>query len=121
MANDLPAGDSKSAPGPSTSETNETLPTTPEPAHVRESREQRRLSEVSTSDDDDEREATELRSVSHDSGVVVRPRVSRVLSPGKPQTHWYDPVRRYWRHEIRISVPHVDCRDHLGRCTSWES
>ncbi|KAK4499689.1 hypothetical protein PRZ48_010207 [Zasmidium cellare] len=68
----------------------------PEPAYLRDT------------DSDDEREATELRS------VASRQRVSRVLSFELPQEHWYDPVRKFWRHHVRISVPHVDCRDHLA-------
>lgn len=93
------------------------LPQQPAPAHLRESHETRRPSSASTasdhapSSDDDDREATELRPVTHGA-----PRLSRILSPGTPAQHWYDPVKRYWRHEIRISVPHVDCRDHLGEC-----
>lgn len=69
----------------------------PEPAHLRDD-----------TDSDDEREATELRT------VVQRPRLSRVLSAGLAPQHWYDPVWKFWRHHVRISVPHVDCRDHLG-------
>lgn len=94
-------------------------PSQPEPVHLRrDSHEERRPSSVTTVSDhpsssEDEREATELRPVSSE-----RQRLSRVLSPGKPPEHWYDPVKRYWRHEIRISVPHVDCRDHLGESMS---
>jgi hypothetical protein len=72
----------------------------PQPAHVRE--------EQYASDD--ELEATELRRMASN-----KPRLSRVLTPGTPMVHWYDPMRRFWRHHIRISVPHVDCRDHLGK------
>ncbi|KAK4629612.1 hypothetical protein CLAFUW4_07815 [Fulvia fulva] len=28
--------------------------------------------------------------------------------------HWYDLVRKFWRNHVRLSVPHVDCRDHLA-------
>ncbi|KAK5171946.1 uncharacterized protein LTR77_003583 [Saxophila tyrrhenica] len=72
----------------------------PEPAHIDE---QRRES-------DDELEATELRQMRGDKPA----RLSRVITPGKPLVHWYDPVKKFWRHQIRISVPHVDCRDHLA-------
>ncbi len=61
---------------------------------------------------DDELEATELRHMRGD-----KPRLSRVLTPGKPMLHWYDPLKRLWRHHIRMSVPHDDCRDHLGEWT----
>ena len=55
------------------------------------------------------REATELHAVDE------RPRrISRIISSNMPQKHWYDPIKKVWRHHIRISVPHVDCRDHLG-------
>jgi hypothetical protein len=61
---------------------------------------------------DDELEATELRQLSQE--IERLPPVSHVISPGQPMIHWYDPVRKFWRHEVRISVPHEDCRDHLG-------
>lgn len=73
----------------------------PEPALVR------RHSQAPT-ESDDELEATELRDVPN------RP-VSRVITKERPPLHWYDPIRKTWRHNIRISVPHVDCRDHLGK------
>lgn len=75
----------------------------PAPAHIP-------LDQYDTESDDEDLEATELRSIDRNA----RPRVSRVLSQGKPIEHWYDYVRKTWRHQIRISVPHVDCRDHLG-------
>jgi hypothetical protein len=61
---------------------------------------------------DDELEATELRQLSQE--IERLPPVSHIISPGKPMVHWYDPIRKFWRHEVRISVPHEDCRDHLG-------
>ena len=61
---------------------------------------------------DSELEATELRHMSQE--IERLPRLSHVLSPGQPMVHWYDPVKKFWRHQIRISVPHDDCRDHLG-------
>lgn len=76
----------------------------PEQAHLREE----------TESDDSEIEATELRQLD-DSDRAQRPSPSRVISLGKPQAHWYDPAKRLWRHHIRISVPHEDCRDHLGK------
>ncbi|KAF2482510.1 hypothetical protein BDY17DRAFT_238324, partial [Neohortaea acidophila] len=58
--------------------------------------------------DDQEIEATELRRLTH------LPVVSHVLTDEKPIIYWYDPVKKFWRHHVRISVPHDDCRDHLA-------
>lgn len=72
----------------------------PEPAH---------LSEPQSESEDSEREATELRSTS-------RPRhLRRIISPGTRSQKWYEPFWKFWRHHVRVSVPHVDCRDHLGK------
>lgn len=80
----------------------ETVPE-PEPVHTRSS--------DPDPESDNEREATELHSVQQ-SGR----RLSRVLSPPpREKVHWYDPVSKFWRHHVRISVPHDDCRDHLGK------
>ncbi|KAH9827081.1 hypothetical protein Tdes44962_MAKER09831 [Teratosphaeria destructans] len=60
---------------------------------------------------DDEREATELHGIKpHDETR----RISRIISPDEPTVNRWDPVRRFWRHHVRISVPHDDCRDHLA-------
>jgi len=59
----------------------------------------------------DEPEATELRDV---TAAAQGRRASRILSPQQHDPHWYDPVKKFWRHHVRISVPHDDCRDHLG-------
>jgi hypothetical protein len=80
----------------------------PQPAHTRRS--------DADTESDNEREATELRSVSslHQSGRQN----SRILSSPpalSSDSHWYDPVGKFWRHNIKISVPHDDCRDHLGK------
>lgn len=77
----------------------------PEPAHSIERYE---------TDSDDELEATELRELDEETERL--PRLSHVISPHKPMIHWYDPVKKFWRHYVRISVPHDDCRDHLGTC-----
>jgi hypothetical protein len=66
----------------------------------------RRHDDVSSSEDDDQREATELGDASDFRRVVVK-RLPRSGLAGK--------VRRFWRSSVRLSVPHVDCRDHLGR------
>lgn len=84
----------------------------PEPVHVR-----RRHSSQAETESDDEYEATELRDVSpprQDSAEAPR-RTSRILSPPQlKEPHWYDPVKRFWRHNVRVTVAHVDCRDHLA-------
>ncbi|EME79230.1 uncharacterized protein MYCFIDRAFT_143425 [Pseudocercospora fijiensis CIRAD86] len=60
---------------------------------------------------DDEREAQELHQVASEP----RERISRILSPGTTaQESWFGPVKNFWRHHVRIDVPHVDCRDHLA-------
>jgi hypothetical protein len=78
----------------------------PEPAHTRQPDEE--------SASDNEREATELRNIT--PGQHSARRRSRVLSPpASSKLHWYDPVSKYWRHHINITVPHDGCRDHLGK------
>ena len=80
----------------------------PEPAHVRPD------ADADTASDN-ECEATELRTVT--PGQSARRR-SRVLSPPfSSKAHWYDPVSKYWRHNVNITVPHDDCRDHLGKAS----
>ncbi|KAF7195206.1 hypothetical protein HII31_03412 [Pseudocercospora fuligena] len=59
---------------------------------------------------DDEREAQEL----HEVATEPRQRISRVLSPAIAQESWCGPLKKFWRHHVRIDVPHVDCRDHLA-------
>lgn len=103
---DEPSGDHKPKEPP------EDPVTQPEPAHVRESHESPRTA-PDDSDDEREREATELRTVRSQQRTKQQ-RISRVLSPDSSRLHWYDPVKKIWRHHIRISVPHVDCRDHLA-------
>lgn len=80
----------------------------PEPAHTRRS--------DAESDSDNDREATELQDV---TSPPEQRRLSRILSPpARPQSHWYDGGRKFWRHNVRITVPHDDCRDHLGKAYS---
>ncbi|WPH01701.1 Hypothetical protein R9X50_00455300 [Acrodontium crateriforme] len=60
-------------------------------------------------DSDDELEATELRN------VLSYISANRTLNSSVLRTQrWYDPIRRFWKHHVRISVPHVECRDHLA-------
>lgn len=61
------------------------------------------------SDSEGEREATELRSVGQQ-----QPRLSRILTQDSQNESSIHRLKRFWRHHIRASVPHVDCRDHLG-------
>ncbi|GAB7363525.1 hypothetical protein MBLNU230_g3794t1 [Neophaeotheca triangularis] len=81
-------------PGPRSTSRNSTIPE-PEPAHLNPEHH----------GSDDEREATELRDTSH---------LSRPEHQPPQQQHWYTPVQQFWRHQIQLSVPHVDCRDHLA-------
>lgn len=62
-----------------------------------------------------EREATELQQQPRHRSDVQRP-LSRVLSPSLASEHIYfiTPLKSFWRHHVRLSVPHVDCRDHLA-------
>ena len=79
----------------------------PEAAHIRDH------NDANPDDTDDEREASELRTPAQQQQTKQK-RLSRTISPGQPQTSWYGGVQKLWRHNIQISVPHVDCRDHLG-------
>lgn len=80
----------------------------PEPAHTRRS--------DAESDSDNDREATELQDV---TSPPEQRRLPRILSPpARPESHWYDGGRKFWRHNVRITVPHDDCRDHLGKAYS---
>ena len=77
----------------------------PEPAHLGDA----------DSASDNEREATELRSV-----TPAGRRRSRVLSPpASSKLHWYNNsvLSKFWRHHVNITVPHDDCRDHLGKAS----
>ncbi|RMX77742.1 hypothetical protein D0869_09637 [Hortaea werneckii] len=61
---------------------------------------------------DNEREATELQNIAeqHPPRHVT---TTTTTTPGRPQ-QWYAGVKNLWRHHIRLSVPHADCRDHLA-------
>lgn len=67
-----------------------------------------RETEVVERDDeeDGEREATELSPIRNNgpsSNSNVRPKDTR---------SW---LHRFWRNNVSMSVPHDDCRDHLGK------
>jgi hypothetical protein len=66
---------------------------------------------------DDEREAIDLHTPAQQKASKQK-RGSRVLSPNRSSTYGWkfgEVVARLWRHNVTISVPHVDCRDHLGK------
>lgn len=76
--------------------------------HIREPEPARLPNELPSAD---EREATELQHQPARSR-----RGSRILIvPKQTKRRWYDPIVSFWMHHVRISVPHVDCRDHLGK------
>ncbi|GAB1727625.1 hypothetical protein NU195Hw_g4700t1 [Hortaea werneckii] len=78
----------------------EPIPEPPEAVHPRPN--------DAENESDHEREATELRT-------MAEPHRTRqvTMTPGKPQ-QWHAGIKRLWRHNIRLSVPHADCRDHLA-------
>lgn len=61
--------------------------------------------------EDDDREATELRDARH---PITRIPISRLNRPQPTPPRWYDPIRKFWRHQVRTTVPHDDCRDHFA-------
>lgn len=79
----------------------------PEPAHIQDH----------DGVPEDEREAIDLHTPAQRKAGKQR-RESRVLSPNRSRTYGGTlgkEVAKVWRHGVAISVPHVDCRDHLGR------
>jgi hypothetical protein len=66
----------------------------------------RRHDDISSSEDGEQREATELDDASEFRRVVIQ---------RHPRQGFFGTVQRFWRSSVRLSVPHVDCRDHLGR------
>lgn len=95
------------------------------PASIRTSRNSS-INTNPTTVSDHEQEATELNPVDHEDVVSTHDAApwTRNGSINSCHTtsdqaqlqkrHWYDFVSRFWRHYIQLSVPHVDCRDHLG-------
>lgn len=61
---------------------------------------------------DNEREATELQNIAGQH--APRRMTTATTPPGRPQ-QWHAGLKKLWGHHIRLSVPHADCRDHLGR------
>ncbi|KAI7355820.1 hypothetical protein KC354_g10663 [Hortaea werneckii] len=60
-----------------------------------------------------EREATELQNIAEQHAPRHVTTTTTTTTPGRPQ-QWYAGVKNLWRHHIRLSVPHADCRDHLA-------
>ena len=74
--------------------------------------------------DEYEREATELGAYrehsrnARDAGEADRSRHSHVDDVRQPRNNratWYHAISSFSTHYIRLSVPHDDCRDHLGK------
>ncbi|KAI7512867.1 hypothetical protein KC347_g2152 [Hortaea werneckii] len=57
---------------------------------------------------DDEREATALHT------IAEQRRARHVTTTPGTSQQWLADIKRLWRHHIRLSVPHADCRDHLA-------
>lgn len=64
-------------------------------------------------EDEREREATELEDV-----AILSQRTSRLASINPSPPAWIESLSKVWRQQIRVSVPHADCRDHLGKISS---
>lgn len=71
---------------------------------------------------DYEREATELAHIKDDQGHQdpKQPNQASVQWRTKKQIRcenirWYDPFVRWWRRYVDLAVPHIECRDHLGK------
>ncbi|KAI7152888.1 hypothetical protein KC349_g8711 [Hortaea werneckii] len=60
---------------------------------------------------DNEREAMELQNIAEQH--PPRHVTTTTTTPGRPQ-QWYAGLKKLWRHQISLSVPHADCRDHLA-------
>ena len=58
---------------------------------------------------DDGREAIDLPRV-----ATTESRQENISNSGTTAHDCHDPVRKFWRNHVRLSLPHVDCRDHLG-------
>jgi hypothetical protein len=72
---------------------------------------------VRNTDDQDEREDTELTQVRRNY-TLTSSRQQGTPSARKPSTLWEHAtyaVASFWKHQISLTVPHVMCRDHLGR------
>ena len=80
---------------------------------------------------DFEREATELQSNPQDAGNagnyqktengsvrdgVLGPRLVRLATPASLKFKSFYGLRRFWRNQVSVHVPHHACRDHLGAC-----
>ncbi|WPB01722.1 uncharacterized protein RHO25_006353 [Cercospora beticola] len=73
-----------------------------------------------------EREATELLPPLTSTSAAQTPqddeqqteaprRISRILTPSTISSiSPFTPLKKFWRHNVQLTVPHVDCRDHLA-------
>lgn len=78
--------------------------------------------------DDYEREATELGAYhgreadSRDDDPSSSSQYYPVINKQETASHkaaWMRAVSTFWTRYIRLSVPHEDCRDHLGRSSAF--
>ena len=86
---------------------------------------QERPSRLSVDDEAEhrDREATELAPYSSDHQRVQGVASAKVVADSESSRHpnhhakvlpWHEPLNKFWRHYVRISVPHDECRDHFG-------
>ena len=75
-------------------------------------------------DDDDAREATEMRdqervggmAVDHEAGNgQVLLDAARKKSSGEDGMGVWVAIGTFWKRQVRVTVSHDDCRDHFGR------
>ena len=73
-------------------------------------------------DDDDAREATEMRDQGNDSGMVDgKAGRGQVLDAASKKSSRSDgqgmcfAIRTFWKRQVRVTVSHDDCRDHFGK------
>ncbi|TKA77034.1 hypothetical protein B0A49_02317 [Cryomyces minteri] len=89
-------------------------PTLPPSAHQSEGRHAE-----TEENEEDEREATELRTYLKSPAEVpsttgVYGESNRQSLPARQKPRWHNGVRKFWTQQISITVPHADCRDHLA-------
>lgn len=75
-------------------------------------------------DQNDEREATELGEyAAHGTAPQAQPDAPTASDNGssirrnhlrRQKPRWNDGIKKFWRNQIQVSVPHNACRDHLG-------
>ena len=77
--------------------------------------------ETRREEEDDAREATEMRDQGTDGGMVDRKAGNGQMldaasksSRSDGQGVWFA-IRTFWKRQIRVTVSHDDCRDHFGK------